>query len=329
MTQLKRIALITTGGTIAGVSPDDTATARYQINTDGQTLVDAIPALNELAHIEIHSLLQIDSSTITAAQQVEIVNAARQLLTRSDIDALVITHGTDSLVETATLLQFCLKSSKPVVLVGAMRPASALSADGPLNLYQAVLVATHADAHNLGVLVVMQDNIHSARFVRKSHSSKPDAFTSPDTGPLGVICDGIIYIGCTPRRAHTTHSPFSLSAGDILPAVDIIYDHPNANPALYQASKDSQRAGVVIAGMGNGHLSAAARAGAIELQQAGIPVIRASQNHSGPVVPAELDQELGTFAAHWWSPNGARILLSLCLLEGYSAAQIRHALQHY
>lgn len=329
MTQLKRVALITTGGTIAGASPDHTATAGYQIETTGQALVEAIPALSQRAHLEVHELLQIDSSTITAAQQVQIVSYVSQQLARADIDAVVITHGTDSLVETATLLQFCLKSSKPVVLVGAMRPASALSADGPLNLYQAVLVATHTDAHNLGVLVVMQDNIHSARFVRKTHSSQTDAFASPDTGPLGIICDGIIYIGCTPRRAHTTNSPFSLSADDVLPPVDILYDYPNANSALYQAIIDSQRAGVVIAGMGNGHLSLDAQQGVRRLSQAGIIVIRATQNHSGPVVPSALDDQLGTFAAHWWDPNGARILLSLCLKDRYSAEQIQHALRHY
>lgn len=329
MTQLKHIALVTTGGTIAGRSPDPAVTADYQIDSDGERLLQSVPGLDEHARLETHHLFQIDSSAIDTQQQLQIVQYVTRLLGRADVDGVVITHGTDSLVETALLLQLCLKSSKPVVLTGAMRPASALSADGPLNLHQAVRVAAHTDAHNLGVLVVMNDQIHSARFIRKTHSSQPDAFASPDTGPLGIICNQVIYIGATPRRPHTTRSPFQLSEGDTLPAVDIIYDHPGANLALYEAALGSQRAGIVIAGMGNGSLSPTAQQGALMLGQAGVPVIRATQQPGGPVVPTALDEQLGTFAAHWWSPNGARILLSLCLKEQYRAEQIRHALQHY
>lgn len=329
MNQLKRIALLTTGGTIAGTATDHTSTANYTIAQNSQALLDAVPELSTLAEIECHSPFQIDSSTISSAQQVAIVAHANQLLARPEIEGVVITHGTDTLEETALLLHLCIKSTKPVVLVGAMRPSSALSADGPMNLYQAVRVATHADAHNLGVLVVAQDRIYSARFIRKTHTHIPDAFAAPDTGPLGVISNGIPYIGSTPRRAHTTHSRFSLTADTVLPAVDIIYDHPGANLAFFEQCIQSQRAGLIIAGKGNGNLSLIAQQGALKLHAAGIPVIRASQVSHGPIVPTELDNQYHTLPAHWWSPHGARILLSLCLHEKLDQEQIQHTFRHY
>lgn len=329
MNQLKRIALVSTGGTIAGQHADHTATANYEIATEPQSLLDALPQIKDLAQIECHPILQIDSSTIQPAEQVKIVTQTNLLLARADIDAVVITHGTDTLEETATLLHLCIKSNKPVVLVGAMRPGSALSADGPLNLYQAVLVATHADAHNLGVLVVTNDQIHSARFIRKMHTNRPDAFASPDTGPLGVISNGIIYIGCTPRRAHGSHSEFSLDKHSQLPNVDILYDHPNTNLGFYRSCIEQQRDGLIIAGTGNGNLSPIAQQGALKLHQAGIPVVRASQVGAGPVVPTFLDEKFHTLAAHWWSPHGARILLSLCLKEQFDRQHTQHVFRHY
>src|SRR5699024_4778415 len=186
-----------------------------------------------------------------------------------------------------------------------------------------------ADAHNLGVLVVAQDRIYSARFIRKTNTHIPDAFAAPDTGPLGVISNGIPYIGSTPRRAHTTHSRFSLTADATLPAVDIIYDHPGAQLDFYNQCITAQRAGLVIAGKGNGNLSLTAQQGVLKLHAAGIPVIRASQVSHGPIVPTELDNQYHTPPAHWWSPHGARILLSLCLYEELDRAEIQHTFRHY
>jgi len=329
MTQLKRIALLTTGGTIAATHPDGTATTNYEVDPDPAQLIQAVPEIQRLAQIEHHPLFQIDSSAIQPEQQKQIVLQTNLLLTRGNIDAVVITHGTDTLEETALLLHLCLKTAKPVVLVGAMRPASALSADGPLNLYQAVQVATHADAHNLGVLVVMDDQIHSARFVRKMHSLGTDAFASPDTGPLGLIGDQHLYIGHTPRRPHTTHSRFSLREQDELPVVDVLYDHPQITLGAFQNCIEQHCAGVILAGTGNGNLSPVAQQGATLLHEAGIPVIRTSQTGSGPVSPSTLDQQCHTLPAHWWGINGARILLSLCLLAQLNREQIQHTFRHY
>lgn len=329
MAQLKRIALLTTGGTIAAKNPDGTATTNYQVDADPNQIIHAVPEIQSLAQIEHHPLFQIDSGSIQPEQQKQIVLKTNHLLTRADIDAIVITHGTDTLEETALLLHLCIKSAKPVVMAGAMRPASALSADGPLNLYQAVQVATHADAYNLGVLVLMNNQIHSARFVRKTHSLSPDAFVSPNTGPLGMISDHCLYIGHTPRRPHTTHSRFSIQEHSVLPSVDILYDHPQAALGDYESCIEQRRAGVVLAGTGNGNLSPIAQQGARLLHQAGIPVVRASQTGSGPVTPSVLDEQCHTLPAHWWSLNGARILLSLCLLAQLDREQTQHTFRHY
>src|SRR5690625_5453364 len=248
MNQLKRIALLTTGPTIPAPAPDHAATANDATAQDGQALLAAVPELQTLAQIECHSPFQIDRSNICCSQHVAIVSHTNQLLARTDIDGVVITHGTDTLEETALLLHLCIKSTKPVVVVGAMRPGSALSADGPMNLYQAVRVATDGDAHHLGVMVGAHDRNYSARYVRKMHTHRADAFDAPDTGPLGDMSNGVLYIGSTPPRHHTTHSQFSLAADTQLPAVDIIYDHPSANLAFYEHSARSQRAGLIIAG---------------------------------------------------------------------------------
>src|SRR5699024_2852397 len=186
-----------------------------------------------------------------------------------------------------------------------------------------------ADAHNLGVLVVAQDRIYSARFIRKTNTHIPDAFAAPDTGPLGVISNGIPYIGSTPRRAHTTHSRFSLTADATLPAVDIIYDHPGAQLDFYNQCITAQRAGLVIAGKGNGNLSLTAQQGALKLHEAGIPVIRASQVSHGPDVPTEFASQSDPLPAHWWRPDGARILLSLCLSQELDRETTLHTVGHY
>lgn len=312
MNPKKHIAIITTGGTIAAHHPQETAMADYSIGESAYDLVRAVPALAQLAEISTHELCHIDSRNMHFGIQHQLVTLAQQLLDQPSIDGVVITHGTDTLEETALLLHWCLKSSKPVVITGAMRPATALSADGPLNLYQAVLVACSSQAHHLGALLVMNDTIHSARFVQKMHTTATNAF---GTSALGYITNGMVDIQATPTR------PFGLKSALVLPptpqlaAVDIIIDHIDANPALFHASIKSGRQAIVIAALGNGSLSPTAREGAEYAASKGVLCIRASRIACGAVSLSEQDLLHGTLAAHQFHATAARTLAALALSQ--------------
>ncbi len=326
---LKRVAVVTTGGTIAARAASQTALGDYEVDQSAQDLLDAVPQLAELATISVHEVCNIDSRNMTFALQHQLISQVQQLLARVDIDGVVITHGTDTLEETALLLQWCIKSSKPVVLTGAMRPASALSADGALNLYHAVMVASHADAHDLGVLVLLNDVIHSARFVQKVHTSVPDAFASPVQGAIGLVSQGVVYINAVPRRPFGLSSALNLPIQPELPQVDIIFDHVSAQANLYKASVLTGSKAVVIAAVGNGSLSPGAREGALYCHEKGVLCIRASRITNGAVSPSNQDSEFHTLPAHQFHAVAARTLVALALAQGATRDQIAYYLRHY
>lgn len=325
----KHIAVVATGGTIAAQHENQTALGDYAINQTVEQLVEAIPALAHIAEISAYEVCHIDSRNMTFAIQHQLIRQVQQLLARTDIDGVVITHGTDTLEETALLLHWCIKSTKPVVITGAMRPASALSADGALNLYNAVLVASSVDAHGAGTLVLMNDRIFSARFVQKMHTSSPDAFAAPTTGALGIVSQGLVYINSVPRRPFGANSTLQLPANDVLPQVDIVFDHVDANPNIYKACVLSGSQAIVIAALGNGSLSPAARDGALYAAQHDVICIRASRIPNGAVSPSEQDAQLHTLAAHQFQASAARTLTALALAQHAKRTDLAYYLRHY
>lgn len=326
----KHIAIIGTGGTIAAQHQDQTALSDYQVDQSVVQLISAIPALADLAHLSGHEVCNIDSRDMSFALQHQLIALVQQLLDQDEIDGVVITHGTDSLEETALLLHWCIKSSKPVVMTGAMRPASALSADGALNLYNAVRVATHPDAHAMGTLVLLNDTLHSARFVQKMHTSTPDAFAAPATGALGLVSNGEVYINTVPRRPFGINSTLTLpTTSDHLPQVDILFDHVDANPALYTASVQSGAKAIVIAALGNGSLSPAARQGALYAAKQNVICVRASRITNGAVSPSEQDAAFHTLAAHQFHAVAARTLTALFLAQPSPKDTLAYYLRHY
>lgn len=329
MSDKKSIAVVATGGTIAAQHAQQTALGDYQINQSIDDIVQAIPELAIIANLSLHEVCHIDSRNMRFALQHQLIQKVELLLARTDIDGVVITHGTDTLEETALLLHWCIKSSKPVVITGAMRPASALSADGALNLYNAVLVASNADAHGAGTLVLLNDTIYSARFVQKMHTSTPDAFGAPASGALGLVSNGIVYINNVPRRPFGLNSALVLPAQPELPQVDIIFDHVDANANLYTACVLSGAKAIVIASLGNGSLSPAARAGAEYAAKHQVICIRASRIQNGAVSPSEQDQELHTLAAHQFSAVAARTLAALALAQNAKRSDLSYYLRHY
>ncbi|GGE65437.1 MAG TPA: asparaginase [Paenalcaligenes hominis] len=329
MSSLKRIAIVTTGGTIAASASTQTTLGDYQVDQSAQQLIRAVPELEQLAHIEVHEVCHIDSRNMTFVLQHQLITQVQHVIARDDIDGVVITHGTDTLEETALLLQWCLKSTKPVVMTGAMRPASALSADGALNLFNAVLVASHPEAHGVGVLVLLNDTLHSARFVQKTHTSVPDAFSSPAMGPVGLVSQGNVYINALPCRPFGVQSTLHLPAQPQLPQVDIVMDYVGAQPSLYKACAQGGSRAVVIATLGNGSLSPAAREGALYCYEHHVVCVRASRILNGAVSPSEQDAQFHTLPAHQLHAVAARTLVALALAQQASRDELAYYLRYY
>lgn len=325
----KTIAIVTTGGTIAARHPNQTHLGDYVVEQSAHDLIAAVPELTDLATLMLHEVSHIDSRDMSFAVQHRLIQTVQQLVDQDTVDGVVITHGTDTLEETALLLHWCIKSPKPVVVTGAMRPASALSADGPLNLYHAVLTACTEAAQGLGTLVLMNDQIFSARFVQKTHTSMPDAFGAPAAGALGLVSQGRVYIHHAPRPAFGKACALQLPATPHLPRVDLIYDYVDAPLALYQAAVDTGAQALVIAAVGNGSLSPSARAGALYAAEKGVLCVRASRIPNGPVAPSEQDKRYHTLPAYQFSALAARSLCALALAQSADRQQIHHYLQHY
>ena len=211
--KLPNVLILATGGTIAGSGSTSTTTVGYKPATvPVQALIDAVPELKKVAIVRGEQVFQIASQNMTNDNWLKLAKRVNELLQQPDVDGIVVTHGTDTLEETAYFLNLVTKSGKPVVIVGAMRPSTALSADGPINLYNAVLVAGSKEAVGKGVLVCLNDQINSARDVTKTNTSTADTFKSPELGVLGYIQGDRVAFYRLPARKHTLNSEFDISA---------------------------------------------------------------------------------------------------------------------
>ncbi|SOE81793.1 L-asparaginase, type II [Caballeronia arationis] len=314
---LPRIAVLATGGTIAGQAGDASKTAGYKAGVVGvDKLLEAVPALSQVARIHAEQVASIDSKDMSIALWVTLAARINELLANDDIDGVVVTHGTDTLEETAYLLHLTVKSDKPVVLTAAMRPSSALSADGPLNLLNAVTVAAHASAAKQGVVVAFNNQIHCARDVTKTSTYAVDAFRSPEIGALGWVQDGRVEFQRAALRRHTSQSQFDLS--NALPAVEIVASYAGASRAAIDAFVATGVRGLVIAGTGNGSIHASLAQALADAAKKGVAVVRSSRVGSGHVMRngAASDDALGSVSAGTLNPYKARVLLMLALAAG-------------
>ncbi|MFC0397218.1 asparaginase [Paraburkholderia rhizosphaerae] len=321
LSALPRIAVLATGGTIAGSAQDATSTAGYQAGVVGVgQLLAAVPALSTLAHIQAEQIASIDSKDMSFALWAKLALRVNALLATGDIEGVVITHGTDTLEETAYLLHLTVKSTKPVVLTAAMRPSSALSADGPLNLLNAVSVAANRAAHGQGVLVAFNNRIHSARDVVKTSTFAVDAFQSPEVGALGWVQDGRVEFQRGVVRPHTVACEFAIDAASTgaWPAVEIVTSYAGATRVIVDALVQAGVRGIVVAGTGNGSIHAALQQGLADAVARGVAVVRASRVGSGHVMHngAASDDALGFITANSLNPYKARVLLMLALAAG-------------
>ena len=297
---LPLIRLLATGGTIAGAQTGGAKRSYRAAAFSTEALIAAVPQLAELARLEVEQVAAIGSQDMNEAVWLRLAARTQLALDRREIAGVVVTHGTDTMEETAFFLNLVLRSEKPVVLVGAMRPATAISADGPMNLYNALAVAAHPGARGRGVLVVANDEIHFAREIAKTNTTQVGTF---DSGPRGLAATD-----------QTT-----------LPRVDIVYAHAGMGRELIDAAVRAGASGLVIAGVGDGNLNTTALAACAAAAKRGVAVVRSSRTGGGVVERnIEIDDDrLGFIAADELNPQKARVLLMLGLTRTRDARALQ------
>ena len=326
------IVVLATGGTIAGAASSSDVQAGYASGQLGvEQLLAAVPQASKLATLRGEQISNIGSQDMNDEVWLALARRVNQLVAMPDVAGVVITHGTDTIEETSYFLNLVVKSRKPVVLTASMRPSTALSADGPLNFYNAVAVAADPEAVGRGVLVVINDWIHGARALTKTSTTAVQTFMSPLQGIIGTVVYGTTEYYRLPVGRHTLQSEFSLDGVTALPRVDIIMAHENMDGVLLNAAAAAGAKGIVVAGVGNGNMTASALAALSALAKQGVVAVRSSRVTTGRVsrnVEVD-DDQLGLVASDELNPQKARVLLRLALLTSRSLADIQGLFQEY
>ena len=329
---LPRVVVLATGGTIAGTGATSTTTVGYTVaNVPLQALLNAVPEIKRIAQVRGEQVFQIASENMTPEHWVTLARRVNELLARSDTDGVVITHGTDTIEETAYFLDLTVHSDKPVVIVGAMRPSTAISADGPMNLHNAVLLAGSKAAIGKGVLVCLNDQINAGRDVTKTNTSALDTFRTPDLGFLGVIAGGHVAFYREPTRRHTTRSDFDVASLTALPRVEIVPAYAGSGRMEVDAAVAAGAKGIVYAGVGDGSVALDVRPALAEARKKGIVIVRSSRVGSGIVARnGEVnDDEFDFVAGDNLNPQKARILLMLALTRTTDTRAIQRMFWEY
>jgi L-asparaginase len=329
--ELPKIVILATGGTIAGAA----ATGTQAGYTSGAVTIDAmlaaVPGIKDFANIKGEQISNVGSQDMTFDIMLTLAKRINVLLSQNDVDGVVITHGTDTMEETAFFLNLVVKSDKPVVMVGSMRPSTAVSADGPLNLFNAIGVAVDPNARGRGVMVVMNDWIHGAHSLTKTSTTAIQTFMSPLRGLVGISSYGKNDFYNTPLWKHTTTSEFDISNVSKLPRVDILYACADMSADLIDASAAHGAKGIVIAGVGNGNMNEVSLRAAANAAKRGVVVVRSSRVVTGTVgrnVEVN-DDEMNFVASDELNPQKARILLMLALLKPRSLKEIQNLFYSY
>lgn len=321
------VAVLATGGTIAGTAAQATQTTGYKPGVlTASALVASVPALDKVAKVQAEQVANVGSDNMDNQVLLKLAKRINEVLRQDDVSGVVVTHGTDTLEETAYFLNLVVKSDKPVVVTGAMRPATAIGADGPSNLLQAVTVAASPEARGRGVLVVLNDRIGAARTITKTNANALDTFKSTSGGYLGSLVNQRPIFESTVGKRHTTQTPFDISKLDSLPKVDIVYGYQNDNGYMYDAAVAHQAKGIVIAGVGAGSESNFVLPAVRKAIEQGVVVVRSSRTGSGHV-PA--DDAYPGLLGDDLNPQKARILLMLALTVTQDQAAIQDMFDTY
>lgn len=326
---MKTIAIIATGGTIAGTGESGKTVAYHAGEISVETIISSIPMIQNIAHIETYQLFNVDSNEMDEEHWITLTKKVNEVARRPEIDGIVVTHGTDTLEETAYFLNLTVYSNKPIVITGAMRPATATSADGPFNLYQAVCLALQEEAKGQGVMALFSNTIYSGRDVQKVNNYKIDAFDQKSFGCLGYMQDEKAYFYSKTYKLHTIQSAFALGELTTLPKVAIVYFYAGANAAILPFLAQNHQ-GIVIVGSGNGNYSKAWLDEIEKLSLQGIIFIRASRVSNGIIFDDEIfDPHHLCISANTLSAQKARVLLMLALTKTTQREQIKDIFAQY
>ncbi|WP_028402213.1 asparaginase [Ectobacillus panaciterrae] len=327
------IKILATGGTIAGTGSTSTQTTGYRAGVlTPDKLLEAVPSLKDIANISTEQVASIDSGTSnTNAMMVKLAKEVQKTLDDPKCDGVVITHGTDTMEETAYFLNLTVHSEKPIVMVGSMRPSTALSADGPLNLYNAVALASSKEAYDKGVLISMNGKIGNARDIFKTSTTDVDAFNNPELGILGYMQDGKPYFYNLPVKKHTKGSEFDIRniTEDNLPRVDIVYSHANDDRVLVDAVVAAGAKGIIHAGTGNGSVHEKTLPGLQDAVKKDVVVVRDTRVPEGMVTHEQIDIDDHFVNSNNINPQKARILLMLALTKTKDPNKIQEYFNEY
>jgi L-asparaginase len=295
------------------------------------TLLDAVPEVNKIANVTGEQIVKIGSQDMNDAVWLTLAKRINELLKRDDVDGIVVTHGTDTMEETAFFLNLTVKSDKPVVLVGAMRPSTAMSADGPLNLYNAVVTAAAKESKGKGVVIAMNGLILGAQGATKMNTVDVQTFQSPNSGALGYVLNGKVSYNMESLKRHTTKSEFDVTNLDKLPKVGIVYSYSNVDADVMTPFLNGGYQGIVHAGVGNGNIHQNLFPMLEKARKQGILVVRSSRVPTGPTtLDAEVDDNKYQFvASQELNPQKARVLLMLALTKTNDWKKIQQYFNEY
>ena len=323
-TTLPRVHVIATGGTISNLGGDARRT--------GDELVRAIPALSQIARVTVEQFSNVASGAITVEMWRDLTRKIRELQHGEDPPSgFVITHGTDTMEETAYFLTLTVGGCQPVIVTGAMRQANAVGADGPANLFNSIRVAASAAARGRGTMVLMNDEIFAARDVTKSNTTRLNAFTAPDAAVAGIADpDTLVFQVAADTSGTCRGSLFDPATLGAFPRVDVVYVHIGADSVLIEAAVNAGARGLVLAGVGRGGLTPAQSRAVTRARDRGVLVAISNRTGSGRVGVSSMPDSLeqlpagagGRIGAADLNPQKARILLMLGLAAGRRPSEI-------
>jgi len=333
--ELPTVYVLSTGGTIAGKGGSSMSLSEYRGGSLlGEELVKSVPEIEQYANVKVEQVTNVGSQDITTEHWTTLANRINAIFAENpEVAGVVVTHGTATLEETAYFLNLTVEHDRPVVLVGAQRPATALSADGPLNLVNAIRTAGSAAARGMGVLVVMNDEINCARDVTKSNTYRVETFRSGELGFLGYVDPDQVVFYRAPVKRHTVRSELHLIAGSAFPQVEIVSSYVQPDVAMIRMLHANGVRGIVIAGSGAGVISQVERATIKEILCSPVvprPVIvRSNRTGNGRVIGRKDLDVLDLIPADNLSPQKARILLMLALMKTTDLGEIKRIFSDY
>lgn len=325
------IYILATGGTIAGVGDSKVSSSYTAGAISVDQMLEAAPEINHIATIKGEQVAQKGSQDMNNQVWLKLAKRINELAAQPDVEGIVVTHGTDTQEETAYFINLVAKTDKPIIFTGAMRPSTAMSADGPRNIYNAVACAVAPESKGKGVMVVMDDNIISADDILKSHTLSTGAFTNPNYGSLGIMYNGKPIYTRESLKRHTIDSEFDVANLDSLPRVEIIMSYANATDLFVDAAVNAGAKGIVVAGVGNGNMTTKMLEKLAQEAKNGVSVVRSSRINEGPTAQWDEvnDDELGFVASWFTNPFRARVLLMLALTKTNDYKEIQRMFVEY